>query len=104
MSLYNIPIMMAYQLGLMKKVSQKQQRLLEIDGELEDVEIKTSSENGYMIDIIFKFKIKNITYTVSNYYNSSSPYALLMCELYDYNERDEMTEYSETSETDEHDI
>ena len=83
--IFRIPYDLCLKLDLFDDVKKKHIRLVKLDTFLEDVEITGSCENGYIVAINFKFKILNTVYNVEKIYNSSSIYALYMCELNDYN-------------------
>ena len=82
---YHIPYDLCLDLDLFIKVKKKHRGIIEDEGILEDVKINETSDNGYINDVVFSFKILDTIYTIRNSYNTSSPYALYMCELYDYN-------------------
>lgn len=82
---YNIPYELCLKLDLLNNVSKEHKTLIKNDYQLEGVEIKTEAINGWMTNIIFIFNVNNHKYTYETIYNTSSPYALYMCELNDYN-------------------
>ena len=85
MNSFNIPYELCLKLDLLNNVSKEHKTLIKNDYQLEDVKIKSKSLNGWMTEILFKFNVLNHKYTYEAIYNTSSPYALYICELYDYN-------------------
>ena len=85
MTTYNIPYDLAVKLDLTEGLYTKDLKLIKKYEMIENVEITFNSINGYTIEVNFKYTILNHTYGVCNTYNTSSPYALYMCELEDYN-------------------
>ena len=88
MTTYNIPYKLCKKLDLLINVTREHKKLIKDDSILEDVIINSKCKNGWMVDMDYTFKILNTTYTETVYYNTSSPYALYICELEDYNHRD----------------
>ena len=54
---YQIPYELCFKLDLFKKVKKKHINIIKDDSILEDVKITTTSDNGYMTNITFNFKI-----------------------------------------------
>lgn len=81
-----IPYELCLKLELFDNVKKEDIKLIEEDEFLEDVELKGYMlECGYMSRIEFDFSINGIKYNVVKTYNTSSPYALYLCELEDIN-------------------
>ena len=85
MTTFNIPYELCLKLDLLNNVSKEHKRLIKNNFQLEDVKIKSKALNGWMTHIKFIFSILNRKYTYKTNYNTSSPYALYICELNDYN-------------------
>jgi hypothetical protein len=96
MTTYNIPYDLAVKLDLTDGLYDEDLKQITEYEIIEDVEIKFKSLNGWTIEAHFKFSINNRNYGLCVNYNTSSPYALYMCELEDYNERDSDSEEPET--------
>ena len=100
MTTYNIPYDLAVKLDLTDGLYPKDLKLIKEYEMIDDVEIIFKSINGYTIEAHFKFTILNHKYGMCVNYNTSSPYALYMCELedYNYNSDDEDTD-NQTEQT-----
>jgi hypothetical protein len=91
MTTYNIPYELAVKLDLTDGLYDEDLKLITDDEIIEDVKIKFKSINGWTTEAHFKFTINKRNYGLCINYNTSSPYALYMCELeeYNYNESEE---------------
>ena len=86
MSLFNVPYELAVKLDLTEGLFDEDLKAIEQDGILEDVNITFTPINGYTVEAHFKYTILKHNYGMCVSYNTSSPYALYMCELQEYNE------------------
>jgi hypothetical protein len=86
MSLFNIPYELAVKLDLTDDLFDEDLKAIKEDGILEDVKIEFTPVNGYIVQANFKYTILNHNYGFIIDYNTSSPYALYMCELQEYND------------------
>jgi hypothetical protein len=87
-TIYNVPYELAVKLDLTEGLFDEDLKLIENEEILEDVEITFTPINGYTVEAHFKYRINKHNYGMCVSYNTSSPYALYMCELEDYNHID----------------
>lgn len=86
---------MANKLDLLKCVSKDHKKYIK---DINELEITTEGKEGYnntTSHITITYIIKNIKYTYRTYYNTSSIYALYLCDLYENISDHEDSELSE---------
>ena len=83
--IYNVPYELAVKLDLTEGLFNGDEEEIKQNEIIENVEITFTPINGYTVEAHFKWKIRNHNYGLCVNYNTSSPYALYMCELEDYN-------------------
>ena len=78
-----IPYELCKNLDLFIGVRKEDVETIKEDGFLEDVKMKFRSINGWMNKVKFKYTINGNKYTHSCNYNTTSPYALYICQLFE---------------------
>lgn len=88
-SYYNIPYELLYKLDLTPLLKKSHHKLIKDDGLSKLTALYLAHARGYIGEVLFTFKINRTSYNYRTEYNTSSPYALYLCELDDYEEQAE---------------